>query len=279
MGDARTKENVALLAMLRAQAYRWFHAALGYEPCVDVVSWLGSAEALDALETALRHDGGSLDAWTCVKSALASARPDGPEADAALQRLKGAYTRLFVGPEALSVKPWESSWIGADESLFQASTLEVRRAYLAEGFLAEGYPHIADDQIAIELDFMAATASELVEAVEGDEAVEARRLIDVSRSFLRAHLVRWVPRYAQALSAERPQDDFYANAVHLVQRFLTLDEGMLAEAEDALRVCEGERADERKGRGAKGQPVREIRRAVRGGHRGAAGVQRVMEDV
>jgi putative dimethyl sulfoxide reductase chaperone len=255
MGKTDVWERIALLAMLRAQAYRWFQTALGYEPCADVVAWLGSDEAASALDAATCGDTEAQASWTRVRGALAAAHAggrDGVPPDAVLADLARAYTRLFVGPEALSVKPWESSWLGGDESLFQESTLEVRRTYLAEGFLAQGYPHIADDHVAIELDFMAALADELVAAVERVDAAEALRFVDVSQRFLHAHLLRWVLRYARALSSESPQGGFYADVVHLAHRFLTLDERLLVEAKGALGNCRGEHADGQGNGGATG---------------------------
>ena len=72
-----------------------------------------------------------------------------------LEKLKGEYTRLFIGPNELPAPLWESVYVTKERILFHRRTLEVRNFYRSEGLIPQMYPSVADDHIALELDFSA----------------------------------------------------------------------------------------------------------------------------
>ena len=72
-----------------------------------------------------------------------------------MEETRRSYDRLFVGPGFLPAPPWESVYICGERLLFQKSTLAIRKEYLDMGLLPTRYPHVADDHLALELDYMA----------------------------------------------------------------------------------------------------------------------------
>lgn len=118
---------------------------------------------------------------------------------ARLPELRVEYVRVLVGPGTLAADPWESMHETGRRVLFQRDMLPVREAYRAAGFLPVRYPAVADDHIALELDFLAKLAADACAAHgEGDVGRCARRLRE-SAGFLEAHLLRWADSYADAV--------------------------------------------------------------------------------
>lgn len=232
-------DGVEILAMSRAQAYLWLQAALGYAPEPDMLEWTLAEQNMSALAAFEESD---LPFSKALRSVMADVDALRSDEGAKRELAASAYTRLFIGPDTLPVRPWESSWRGSDESLFQERTLEVRRAYFAEGYVCAGYPHVADDYIAMELDFMASLGVRLVEALERSNGEEARRLAVSSRAFLRDHMLTWVPEYAKACSSLPADYGFYIDVVQLTKEFLRLDDTALVELIDAFGTRQGERA-------------------------------------
>lgn len=70
---------------------------------------------------------------------------------------------MFIGI-GTRVAPWESVYVSPDRLVFQASTLAVRDAYGAAGFVAKNKGAEPDDHIATECDFMAKLAAQAAEA-------------------------------------------------------------------------------------------------------------------
>lgn len=149
----------------------------------------------------------------------------------ALERLKGDYVRLFIGPGRLPAPPWESVYITGERLLFQQSTLDVREVYRLAGYQSAGYPHEADDHLATELGFMRALASDSERAcISGDDE---RLAVLLSRQimFLSEHVNAWVPRFADELSVARPRvaGDFYRLLASMAQDVCAADLSALME--------------------------------------------------
>jgi TorA maturation chaperone TorD len=158
--------------------------------------------------------------------------------------------KLFVGPDKLIAPPWESVYRSKEGLLFQESTMTVREIYLAHGLHPEGYPHVADDGLALELDFLARMtdrALKLVQDMEtgSDDAASAparddqtaARLLDnltVQESFLRVHLLFWVPKLLERTAAS-PTRLLYPQLTKVLLYFLQKDHETVAELLGALK--------------------------------------------
>lgn len=119
--------------------------------------------------------------------------------EAPVSALEGEYNRAFVGPGPLQAPLWESVYRTEDRLIFQESTLEVRRAYAAEGFVLNAKGSEPDDSLPAECEFLAALLEKAADAVEGGETEEASRLISTVQDFEEEHLRQWVGDFATAL--------------------------------------------------------------------------------
>lgn len=136
------------------------------------------------------------------------------------------YTRAFVGPAELPAPPWESVYASKDRLLFQETTLAVRRCYVEHDCIPAGYPHVADDHISLELDFLAKLAERMMEAAEAQDGARAERLAQAQGRFLANHLLAWVGDFAGQVDAGRAP--YYACLARLTARFAEHDGAWLA---------------------------------------------------
>ena len=147
--------------------------------------------------------------------------------DADLSKLRSAYTTIFIGPGTCKAYPWESIHLSDTKALFQPELLPIRDAYRAAGFLPARYPHVQDDFIGLELDFLAKLADAALRACEtGDEKTMQDRL-NQSRIFLEEHLLRWIDSLASAIEREYG-DGFYARFTRLATLAAQRDRDIIA---------------------------------------------------
>lgn len=207
----------------RLVLYALFQKAFGAEPessLFDLIDGEVVLEACDAFAEALDEGEGC-----SFKASFGSFREDAATAwSRSPEGVRADYTRLFVGPAALPAPPWES--VHRQGALFQTSTLEVRRAYVAQGLVAEGSPRVADDHLAMELDFMRALCSRALASLHSGDVQCAERCIGAQRTFLDEHLLVWTGSFAAALARE--EASVYAGCGTLLALFVQLDRGIAA---------------------------------------------------
>ena len=162
-------------------------------------------------------------------SRLACAIMEAASSEGAEERLRDEYMSLMIGPGEMPVPPWESVFVSKEKLLFQESTLLVRRAYARAGYRSAGYPHEADDHIAVELNFMAALAKRTLDAFEADDGGEFARLLDVQRTFLAEHLLVWIGEYAERMQALAGFNAFYPSFAALAALVCRRDAEVLEE--------------------------------------------------
>ena len=157
------------------------------------------------------------------------------------------YARIFVGPSALPAPPWESVYRDRKRVVMTATTLAVRDAYRAQGFIPARYPHVPDDHLALELDFMAALAGEALQAAQAEDmpvendasgvvgsdaqgdvdGSRCRELVSVANRFCADHLGVWVADFARDVS-ERDGSAFYSAAAWALAAFVAADKAVSA---------------------------------------------------
>ena len=199
-------EAKELLLSNRRFMYAFACRAFASEPDDTFLAVVSSAHAKDECELVdgLEHAGEAL--WNAVNVAAS---------EVGLARLRCEYTKLFVGPAKLAAPPWESVYVSAEPLLFQESTLAVREAYRRFGYAAAGYPRIADDHAAIELEFMATMATETLNAeARGDEA-RAQALLKSQLGFLEEHLLVWLSLFADRVESCNVVSGFYPSLARL----------------------------------------------------------------
>lgn len=199
--------RAALKNRLFAYRYVWrFFADYADTAFLGVVCDEGSQEHFDLL-FGKESDGAAIQRALADEARALLAEPD------CLERLKTEYTKLFLGPKRLPSLPWESPYIDTPGVILQQSTLEVRRAYHAAGYEASGYPHEADDHIAIELNFMASLCADCLSELDSGSSDGVNRLLGMQRDFLHDHLNRWVASFAEGLCSV---DDGAAGNIYML---------------------------------------------------------------
>ena len=240
------QESISIILAARTAIYRLLHAVFGGDPSAEMIRALHDG-TLGQLASVLCEEG---DALSCATAELANAAQqvaDGGDAalggsddaldgsDAALDELSAVYCRLFVGPGKVEADPWESVYNEGEAMLFQKSTLDVRRAYVAQGLIPQSYPHVADDHIGLELDFMGMLA-ERMENTQLDKAgrSEFTNYLQASQEFLSAHLLPWVPKFRARIEQAR-KSGIYHEAAAVLDEFLRTDAEILAELANVVQ--------------------------------------------
>ena len=136
------------------------------------------------------------------------------------------YDQLFDASAGLRCPALETSVIAdtPSEQMTRTYTLAdvagFYRAFGVEVGPGEGQP----DHIAAELEFMHLLAvKEAVARSESGDSEHAKICREATCSFLRDHLGRWAPRFAQQLEEAPGADAFYVAADRLLGRFVALD--------------------------------------------------------
>lgn len=212
-------EDVALVLGIRDYMYAIFHRTFCNEPDKEMLEVLKSETTNQAFDFLLDGD----KAADVVIKALGNIDIE------ALDALKDEYTALLIGPAKLVAPPWESVYLNDGELLFQESTLAVRQFYLEDGLLPMEYPHVADDHIALELDYVSKLAERL--SLDKLNREEATALVDRQTRFLDEHLLLWVPKYAKRMSKSK-RNMLYPQMVGLLESFLKVDRLLLDEVRE-----------------------------------------------
>jgi putative dimethyl sulfoxide reductase chaperone len=174
----------------------------------------------EALKLLLEEGGDRFDACFHVLNQLRQSMLD--DIEGTLDFLKSEYTCLLVGPNKLPAPPWESVYLSQERTLFQESTLKVRRNYLEYNFLPMNYPHEADDHLALELDFMAHLAQLSQEHFESEKSEEVKKVLLDQKAFLNEHLLVWIGDFAEQIQHGKTQF-FYPQMATLTEHVLKID--------------------------------------------------------
>jgi TorA maturation chaperone TorD len=226
----QTDTNIEVLLAARAAAYRILQNLLGNEPSIEALEQLLSHTSREILNLFASNG----DDLQVALDALFSATEAGlKDKDIFVDRLTNNFTRLFVGPGKSEAEPWESLHVSKENVLFQPLTLDVRRAYVAQGLIPQGYPHVADDHIALELDFMTQLAEKMVNAWQADDWEKVRNSGNASKEFLDTHLLTWTPSFVKGLAQAR-HAQFYNEVGQVLEAFLPIDRSALDEVEVLL---------------------------------------------
>jgi TorA maturation chaperone TorD len=224
-------EEVQSLLENRAFVYLLFQNLFGSEPSEELANTISSDVTKQAFEIYRLSDDPSYK--ETLRTALEEmARLDGcPRAE--LEKLRSEYTRLFLGPTDLEAPPWESIYTSTQRTLFQESTLEVRNAYRAQGFLPAEYPRVADDHLALECAFMAQLGERIKNSYCEGSSEKIRAALEASQQFLTKHLLVWMPDYAIDV-AKATEVAFYPIMAKLAKEYMEIDSGVIDELLTAL---------------------------------------------
>lgn len=222
--------KTALVA--RTYIYRLAQMLFGSEPSIELLNQLFSEVTDEALSLYEAGDtsGALRQAHEGIQK-LGRTYTNNPTRF--LETAQRDYAHLLVGPEDLKAPPWECVYRTKERVLFQEVTLKVREAYRAQNMLPSRYPHVSDDHVAIELDFMGKLAAKAQDAFDAGDCAECLRLLGAQRAFLVDHLMAWTPAYATDVADAAP-NSLYACAGALCAAVLPLDRDLIEELETGI---------------------------------------------
>ena len=141
------------------------------------------------------------------------------ESGAQIEPLKVDYAKLFVGPFKLFAAPYGSVYLDGERKVMGDSTLDVQNRYRQAGLDTAGNFKDAPDHIAAELEFMYYLIFKEIESFSNSDPAAAVGSIRKPKSFLKDHLMAWVPEFADNIikNAENP---FYPNLARVTEIFL-----------------------------------------------------------
>ena len=222
--NQQTRDAVELMLNDRLFLYSLMHTLFGREPDEELLDILTAPHTGEAFEL-LSEENTDMPARTVRFLAEIREKQKDP---LFLEQVKDEYTRLFIGPGSLVAPPWESVYGQQDALLFQKSTLEVREVYRHFGLLPEGYPHVADDSLALELHFMALLAQRSLDAFYAGREEELARDLAGSSDFLKKHLLVWIPKFTERMQGAK-SGMLYPQMCLALEGFLKRDSEILDE--------------------------------------------------
>jgi TorA maturation chaperone TorD len=228
--EEKTTEAVKLLLEARIFAYDLLKQTFIEEPTRDFLKALSGDHVIRSFPFAREHPL-ILEGVNQVSKYLS--RPDAL-ADEAYEKLHWDYTRMFIGPYKLPAPLWESAYLNEEHLLFQAETLEVRRAYLKYGFLPRDYPHGAEDHLGLELDFMYQLSEITRDKMEQTGREGLAEILEDQKAFLGKHLLKWVPDLAGDI-VKSADTEFYKGMAKILKGYLELDRQAVEELLDEVK--------------------------------------------
>ena len=218
MITAERNDEIAIVLAGRNYIYRVLKNVFGQEPDLQLLESVTSDFTGEVLDLMLDEECFAL--YKEVTAHLHKALSLGSEE--ALDRIKSEYVYLMLGPGKLPAPPWESVYVSKARVLFQESTLKVRQAYLEYQFLPVAYPHVADDHIAIEMDFMAQLGQMCQESFENDDVQGLQKILTDQKSFLENHLLVWIGDFAEQIKSSKTHH-FYPQMASLAKHITYAD--------------------------------------------------------
>ena len=107
----------------------------------------------------------------------------------------------------------------------------VGNTYRQYGLIPEGYPHVADDSLALELHFMALLAQRGLDAFYAGKNDDLTADLTGSSDFLKKHLLVWVPKFLERMKGAKTN-------ILYPQMCLVLDEFLRKDAETVKEVLQ-----------------------------------------
>jgi DMSO reductase family type II enzyme chaperone len=141
---------------------------------------------------------------------------------AGVSALDSSYSALFGHSARGSVAPYETEY--GNEALFQQPQElgDLMGFYNAFGLAVKRDRHERADHVSCECEFLSFLAMKEAYALEHGETEMLADTVKAQKLFLRDHLARFLPTFAQQLGRE-DGDGFYAKLADLCLRFVALE--------------------------------------------------------
>lgn len=217
--------------------YQLLRTVFGDEPTAERLDTVLGDIAVTSLDMFAAPGDALSEAVSHIEAACAAYNDD---KSAFLSQARSDYTRLFEGPGSLPAPPWSTSYLGDPTLLFQEGTLKIRNLYRKHGLIPRDYPHVADDHIALEFDFLDLLAKRMADSFQNEAAADGEacgerdgnddktcgadangretfaQARDASVEFIEKHLLKWMPDFAERLAQAQPTPLYTAYGSALV---------------------------------------------------------------
>ena len=134
------------------------------------------------------------------------------------EKIRGEYTRLFIGPGRLPAPPYESMY--RDNKMHGPSLLELKQFYREVGVERHDYAE-PEDNIAFELRFMNYLGEKMLQE-------NMKKYLELQKRFMSEHLLKWVPVFCDDLFAS-DLSDLYKGIAKFTKGFVFFDRSALNE--------------------------------------------------
>ena len=173
-----------------------------------------SQDFLERLAAEPPHLGGELEGFAV---GLATADLSTVRRDAAAE-----FAALLLGMSADPVHPYESVYTSPERLMMQDARDEVLALYRSQGLGRVGDLNIPEDHAGIELEFMARLCRKELDAMTGGDEGAVWDVRRTQQTFVRDHLLVWMPRMCDDLEA-RAKSGLYRGLAQMTRRFLSLE--------------------------------------------------------
>ena len=202
-GNNMMKEETLEWLAARSYTYLLFQRLLGTEPSAELFEAIEVTVAQEAFALVFGEGSAALQQSETMIHHIQTARDS-------VASWRSEYRRLFEGPAELPAPPWESVYTSNKRLLMQPTTLDVRNAYRAHGFIPECYPRAQ-------------------EAYDQGDKEYCQKLLESSHTFIADHVGIWVNDFAQDV-ATKGHSDYYEGVTHTLAAFIAADAKALERA-------------------------------------------------
>lgn len=129
------------------------------------------------------------------------------------------FAACLLGMSVNPVHPYESVYTSDLRLLMQEAYGDVRRFYSSQGFGVDEDIALPDDHVAFELEFMAHLCEREANALESCDAAVLGACIQAQQSFLKDHVLTWVPQLCVDLK-RRARTGLYQGLAQATTLFL-----------------------------------------------------------
>jgi putative dimethyl sulfoxide reductase chaperone len=151
-------------------------------------------------------------------------------------KLAADYARLFLSITKIPPHPSESVY--REGAVMQASRDEVMQIYWHHGVDIDARFTEPEDHIAVEFAFMALLCEKAAEELKKGDVKKAAGHIQTQSDFLEQHLLKWVPKLVEDITAAG-KTPFYMSLAVLTGDYLAMDVSICS---DLLRELDTRRA-------------------------------------
>lgn len=146
----------------------------------------------------------------------------GADKEAVIGDLARQYAFLFLGVGSENVALCESAYRNEGGLLFQNAYFDILEKYREVGLgKREDFPE-PEDHLSLELAYMAHLSHRIISSIETGKEEEAGKYYQYQGSFLKDHLLSWIPQFAKSLSEISPSP-FYKALAYLLEGYIKID--------------------------------------------------------